>query len=441
MIPFFVFIILYLIFFVLSLYFYKDKKTLPLFAIAVFLFTSPSVKIFGLYDFSLLNLNLNRYVIASLVPVILYLGYKDSKLIKETLSILKIPLTVIFVGLIFSLSSLYLFNIENIFLYNLSFQYFIFSVVLVFLGYSCLKFGFESMKKVFDASFKILFYYSVILSVLFYANLSLSNDIIFQFYNFASRIDFVTIFEDAKNLNRFYSLFIWTNQFGAFASLSLIYFYFNFVKSKSSFPLLLFNLVLSISIIFLSGSRTGLILFVIAGLYISYRIFFKDFKHKISSGKVILFLFSVLIVSAVFYFSPSRISDDYLISFYNQRVYFWEIFFANTSFPMDYLFGFDLSKLNNSPTESGYLRFISSGGLFFFLSFLTLMFYLFYKSSVSKNYVYRHIGLLWIILIIIGESVQTFFLTLRYETLMAFIYVFVMFDYLNSKKNIDESSA
>lgn len=427
MIPFFVFIIMYVTFFVLCLYFYKDKKTRLFFAFILFLFTSPSVKIFGLYDYSLLNLNLNRYSIIALIPFIAYLFIKEQSTVKKIFTVIKIPALIIITGLIFSLSSLYIFNIENIFLYNLSFQYAIFLILLIFVSYFYLQYGFESLKKVFDLSFKVLFYFSVTISFLFYLNLTITNEIIFNFYNFASRIDHITIFEDAVNLNRFYSLFIWTNQFGAFASLSLIFFYFNFVKGKSSFPLLLFNIILCISIIFLSGSRTGLILFVIAGIYISYRIFFKDFKHKISSGKIALFIFSVIIVAAVFYFSPGRISDDYLVSFYDQRIYFWKIFIENTSFPVDYIFGFDLSKLNNSPMESGYLRFISSGGIPFFLSFLALMLYLFYKSSKCKNFVFRHIGMLWIILIIIGESVQTFFLTVRYETLMAFIYVFVLF--------------
>ncbi|HCA42501.1 MAG TPA: hypothetical protein DEP28_04530, partial [Bacteroidetes bacterium] len=134
---------MYVTFFVLCLYFYKDKKTRPLFAFILFLFTSPSVKIFGLYDYSLLNLNLNRYSIIALTPFVAYLFIKEQSTVKKIFSVIKIPALIIITGLIFSLSSLYIFNIENIFLYNLSFQYSIFLILLIFVSYFYLQYGFE----------------------------------------------------------------------------------------------------------------------------------------------------------------------------------------------------------------------------------------------------------------------------------------------------------
>lgn len=268
----------------------------------------------------------------------------------------------------------------------------------------------DRRKKVFNNIHFIILIISSLIGFLTYLRIPFVREFHEKMYNYI----FILyggereLFDFVRWYNRPYSIFSAANQFGLFASLSLIasiYFYDESIISRRK---LIISIVLQLFILISSQSRTGFIFY----LLITGLLFFKRTTFR---KKIVLIPIIIPIVFLIIIILPERIvgvfsGQEGLIEMLGaQRIFFWIKFINSLSWD---------SIINGMPIlqergfESGYFNVYSEGGIALLLLHFTHLIkigrFRFKESNISR------FAFLYALVFILSELLQGSFVTTRY---------------------------
>jgi hypothetical protein len=291
----------------------------------------------------------------------------------------------------------------------------------------------NSISKVLQ--FFILF--TSLLALFSYVNIDFIRNFHFNYYNFIVAregfSDFPLLPPQIDLKRSVFSTFSSQNQFGSFASLSLLICTFLY-KSNYILKFQYYIIIaLLIVIVITSESRTALIVFALLVILI----LFKQYKIKIILFVPLLILFGILL----FPFLGERTyllfssSDEIFELGYKQRFIFWQLFLESV-FGDGSILIIGLNKSNNliSFFESGYLNMIARGGLIGLYFYLIILIYPLKYLNRKKNANTFYLKY-FIILLLFLEISQGVWLSFRMNFFSAIVFSIILFESTPKSEN------
>lgn len=445
---------------IISLLFTRKKWEFIFYIFSFGLILTPSTKILGLYSSSVLNFNINQYIIYILIflyPISFLFLLKGKKNSNTLLKYYYKKIGVFFFLIICS----FLFNmILNVMYYRVSFfalpryhlmEYLSAFVILHFSLILFSKIDSHRISIVFRNLWIITLIYSATLGAIFFLKIPFAESFqkIAYNFNFKGTTSFLDTALDASiYLNRSYSIFGGGNQFGILASISLIiasYLLNEKIITKTLFFILIFFQLL---ILTSSLSRTGFLFYLLTWLILVIRNSGNIFKTSL-----FLIGFSFILYLALTIFDERIqnifILENFISAFFSERLNYWILFFEILKSTPESLY-LGLSKYyflsRNIFFENGYLNLYAEGGLFtlllHFLAYFVLMFQLKKTTGDNKFSSFHKSASDYLLLFLLIELLQGALLSFRFEAINGItIGYFIYLKYLNYKSGLQISSA